>query len=83
MPGESRPSGGLDYDALYEQYMATLTLVGTSECELSHDEAGMLAHDVLVASLPRIGRVPDLQAWLTAAMRAAARTHRISAYGKR
>ena len=85
MPEKSRPSSGPeDYEALYEHYIAALTLVGTSECGMARDEARTLAHDVLLASVPHIGRVPDLRTWLTGAMTEAARTQqRISVHGTR
>ena len=51
-----------------ETIFAALTLVGTSECGMAREEARTLAHDVLLASVPHIGRVPDLRTWLTGAM---------------
>jgi hypothetical protein len=63
-------------EALYEQYLAMLTDLGTSECGLSREEAQHLAHSVLMASIAHMDRVPDLRVWLTGAMLSAAHSER-------
>lgn len=62
-------------EALYDHYLSLLTLLGTSECGLSHHAATHLAHEVLLASVGNSSRIPNLRAWLTAAMRSAAQLH--------
>jgi hypothetical protein len=67
------PRNGTDIDeALYDQYIVTLTLIGTSQCGLSRAEAEVIANDVLLAAIAGKPRIADLDAWLTGAMLAAA-----------
>ncbi|HYC89876.1 MAG TPA: hypothetical protein VEO54_11745 [Thermoanaerobaculia bacterium] len=58
--------------ALYNQYIAELSTIGTSEFQMTPAEAGQLAHEVLMVSITSLPRIQDMRAWLTASMRSAA-----------
>lgn len=62
--------------AMHEHYLATLCRLGTSELGLTADEARTLAYEVLAVAAGSRHLVPDVLAWLTAAMTSAARAHR-------
>lgn len=76
-PPEPHPDPKPDsHEAFYDHYLPLLVSLGISECGLSQAEAREVAHAVLAASVGSVSRIPDMRAWLTATMRAAARLHR-------
>ena len=62
--------------ANHEHYLATLCGLGTSELGLTTGDARRLALEVLTVAHGSRHLVPNLLAWLTAAMTSAARGHR-------
>ena len=70
-------------EAFYRHHMSRLVVLGTTECGLSRAEARNVAHEVLLASLGNAGRISNMRVWLTATMRAAARSRRESHAGRR
>lgn len=61
---------------MHEHDLATLCRIGTSELGLTPDEARTLAYEVLTVAAGSRHLVPDVLAWLTAAMTAAVRAYR-------
>ena len=59
--------------AMYNHYIAELSRIGRLEFKLTPAEARKIAHEVLVVSVLSVNRIANVRAWLTAAMRAAAK----------
>lgn len=59
--------------AMYHQYVAELSQIGTREFKLTRSQSRSMAHAVLLASIGSQSRISNMRKWLTASMRAAAR----------
>lgn len=59
--------------AMYHHYIAELSQIGIIEFKLSPRKSRRIAHEVLMVSIGARSRIENMQAWLTASMRAAAR----------
>jgi len=64
-----------ELEAIYNHYFAELSLLATSQFNLSHSDAEALAHDILISALRSSSRIPDLTTWLRGAMTNAATRH--------
>ena len=58
---------------MYNHYIAELSRIGRREFKLTPAEARKIAHEVLVVSVLSVSRISNVRAWLSAAMRAAAK----------
>ena len=61
-----------DLELLYRDHVGALNEVA-DDFNLSHDTAGELAHQVMLAGIRRMDSMSDPRAWLIAAFTAAAR----------
>ena len=70
--GENQGTDQQDLEALYRDHVGALREVAEG-FNLPHETAGELAHQVMLAGIRRMDKVPDARAWLIAAFTAAAR----------
>ncbi len=64
-----------ELEAIYNHHFAELSLLATSQFNLSRSDAEALAHDVLLSALSSSSRISDLTLWLHGAIRNAATQH--------
>jgi DNA-directed RNA polymerase specialized sigma24 family protein len=64
-----------ELEAIYKHHLAELSLLATSQFNLSHSDAEAIARDVLISALGSSSRIPNLTTWLQGAMTNAAARH--------
>ena len=60
-----------DFESLYHDHFDALTQLGVERFALPSEVAEQLAHEVLLAALHQLPRMPDARTWLMAAMTSA------------
>ena len=60
---------------LYTEYFSRLTTMAVRKFQISQDAAEDLAHELLMSTLLRQQRIPNLTQWLAGALEAAAKTY--------
>jgi hypothetical protein len=71
-----RVAGTRNFESLYRDHFQAITEHGIAHFELPSDVAEELAHQVLLAAVRQLERMPDAREWLLAAMTAASQVRK-------